>query len=33
MPGEGGGLPYKKGEDARWEIINESVQGTNLGVA
>ena len=30
----GGGLPYiKKGGDARPEISNEPLKGTNLGVA
>ena len=29
----GGGLPYKKGGDARWEISNEPLKGTSLGVA
>ena len=28
-----GGLPYKKGGDARREISNETLKGTNLGVA
>ena len=28
-----GGLPYKKGGDARREISNEPLKGTNLGVA
>ena len=31
--GKGGGLPYKKGGDACWEISIESLKGTNLGVA
>ena len=31
--GEGGELPYKRGGDARREISNESLKGTNLGVA
>ena len=29
----GGGLPYIKGGDARREISNEPLKGTNLGVA
>ena len=29
----GGGFPYKKGGDARREISNEPLKGTNLGVA
>ena len=29
----GGGLPYKKGGDARREFSNEPLKGTNLGVA
>ena len=33
FPGGGGGLPYIKGGDARQEISNESLKGTNLGVA
>ena len=32
-PGRGGGLPYKKGGDARWENLNEPLKGTNVGVA
>ena len=28
-----GGLPYIKGGDARREISNEPLKGTNLGVA
>ena len=32
-PGGGGELPYKKGGDARREISNEPLKGTNLGVA
>ena len=31
-PRGGGGLPYKKGGDARREISNEPLKGTNLGV-
>ena len=31
--GGGGGLPHKKGGDARREISNEPLKGTNLGVA
>ena len=31
--GRGGGLPYKKGGDACWEISIESLKGTTLGVA
>ena len=31
--GGGGGLPYKKGGDARREISNEPLKSTNLGVA
>ena len=33
VPASMGGLPYKKGGDARWEISNEPLEGTNLGVA
>ena len=29
----GGELPYRKGGDARREISNEPLKGTNLGVA
>ena len=29
----GGGFPYKKGGDARRQISNEHIKGTNLGVA
>ena len=29
----GGGLPHKKGGDARWKISIEPLKGTNLGVA
>ena len=32
-PRGGGGLPYIKGRDARREISNEPLKGTNLGVA
>ena len=31
--GGGGGLPYKKGGDARRQIAIEPLKGTNLGVA
>ena len=33
MGGGGGGLPYKKGGDARQEISIEPPKGTSLGVA
>ena len=33
LAGGGGGLPYKKGGDARWENLNEPLKGTNVGVA
>ena len=32
-PSGGEGLPYKKGGDARRQILNEPLKGTNLGVA
>ena len=31
--GGGGGTPIKKGRDSRREISNETLKGTNLGVA
>ena len=31
--GGGGGAPIKMGEDARREILNWPLKGTNLGVA
>ena len=33
MRTRGGGLPYKKGGDARRRISIEPLKGTNLGVA
>ena len=33
LGGGGGGLPYKKGGDARRKISIEPLKGTNLGVA
>ena len=33
IPGKGGGGSHKKGEDARREILNWPLKGTNLGVA
>ena len=31
LGGEGGGIPYKNGEDARREISIEPLKDTNLG--